>query len=380
MKITALFTINVFLVLLGCAYSSPDTDEETRVDFGSLKTIKSDEIISDYEYIQLESSKTSLLGAINQVEVYNDHIYILDKNRTNTIFVFSKEGKFISKLEAKGNGPGEFIAPNSFKIDKKGNIYILDRSLNKLLKYNSDNFKFVESILLPEPSPLSFSIIEDKCLFIYYYPLREKNKLNNKQIVIADKTGKIIQTLLDATPSSKILHGNSDNFYLYKEHLRMYPYFSNKIYELTNDSLINCYNLYWGGLTMPNEDLFIKSNNSGDIMKEILTDSANWIRLIYVYETEETLLLKYYIKQDFYLSYWNKLTNKVINTKVKNIIDNLDMGNCFPLPIGVYGEKIIGVINPFDITPEKIKDEKLLKLLENTDEESNPILVLYQLK
>ncbi len=29
MKITALFTINVFLVLLGCAYSSPDTDEES---------------------------------------------------------------------------------------------------------------------------------------------------------------------------------------------------------------------------------------------------------------------------------------------------------------------------------------------------------------
>ena len=41
-------------------------------------------------------------------------------------------------------------------------------------------------------------------------------------------------------------------------------------------------------------------------MKEILTGENDWIRLLYVYETNQMLVVKYYIKRDLYLSIRDK--------------------------------------------------------------------------
>ncbi len=131
---------------------------------------------------------------------------------------------------------------------------------------------------------------------------------------------------------------------------------------------------------MPDERLFDKHENSGDIMNEIFTGEKDWIRLLYVYETDDILLVKYYIKKDFYLSYWNKHTKKIVNTKAKSIIDDLGLGGTFPLPIGIHKEQMIGIINPFEVDIKQVKDKDLLSLLENMTEESNPLIIIYSLK
>ena len=129
------FTI-LICIFYGCAdIKQKDNSDGMTIDFGNLKSVKSSDIIAEHTYIKLESSDSSLLGSVNQIEISGDRIYILDRDKTNSIFVFSMQGKFVQKLEAKGNGPGEFIAPQSFKIDSNGYIYVLDRVLNRLLKY-----------------------------------------------------------------------------------------------------------------------------------------------------------------------------------------------------------------------------------------------------
>lgn len=376
----------VFTILTYALYGCTDIKQKDNcnggitIDFKNPQSIRSSDIITEHTYIKLETSDSSLLGSVNQIEILNDRIYILDKNKTNSIFIFSIQGEFIKKLEANGNGPGEFITPQSFKIDPKGYIYVLDRVLNRLLKYQLSDLSFIEEIRLPLPSPLSFSIINSSDLFIYYYPIRKNSDLNKKQLVIADKTGRIINTLYEGSSSGKILHGNPINIYTYKKETRVYPYFTNKIYKIENDSITNCYNLFWGKYAMPNEQLFDKYENSGDIMNEIFTGKKDWIRLLYVYETDDILLVKYYIKENFYLSYWNKHTKNIVNTKAKNIIDDLGLGGTFPLPIGIHEKKMIGIINPFEVDTKQVKDKKLSSLLENMTEESNPLIIIYSLK
>lgn len=381
-------TLNLlaFIILTYALYGCTDIKQKdncsggTTIDFKNPQSIRSSDIIAEHTYIKLETSDSSLLGSVNQIEILNDRIYILDKNKTNSIFIFSTQGEFIKKLEANGNGPGEFITPQSFKIDPKGYIYVLDRVLNRLLKYQLSDLSFIEEIRLPIPSPLSFSIINSSDLFIYYYPIRENSDLNKKQLVIADKTGRIIKTLYEGSSSGKILHGNPINIYTYKKETRVYPYFTNKIYKIENDSITNCYNLFWGKYTMPDEQLFDKYKNSGDIMNEIFTGEKDWIRLLYVYETDDILLVKYYIKENFHLSYWNKHTKKTVNTKAKSIVDDLGLGGTFPLPIGIREKQMIGIINPFEIDIKQVKDKELLSLLENMTEESNPLIIIYSLK
>lgn len=297
----------------------------------------------------------------------------------NTFNVFGMDGKFVMRLEGRGNGPGEFISPHSFWIDKRGYVLILDRQLNRLLKYRLTDLEFAGDVILPAPSPLSFAVIPDQETYIYYYPLRQKEAFSGKQYVVADNNGSVIRTFYDAPPAGRILHGCSANFYLFNGAIRTYPHFSNQVYELKDESFHSCYDFYWGDLKFPPSELFQKYNDSGEIMKRILTGDNEWIRLIYVYETAQMLSVRYYVKRDLYLSVWNKKENKVINVKGDMIVDDLGIGGSFPLPIAVYGDRFVGIINPFDIINDRVKDKRLMDLLDSESEENNPILVFYSL-
>ena len=51
---------------------------------------------------------------------------------------------------------------------------------------------------------------------------------------------------------------------------------------MDNDSLKVCREMKWGNRTLPETAVFEKSEDSGDVMREIL--SSDYIRFLYVYE------------------------------------------------------------------------------------------------
>lgn len=369
-------SVSLIFLLIGCNNPRETSTAAKTIDFGNLEPVKATQLMSACSYVALESSENSLLGNIRQLEISEGYIYILD-DKMNTFNVFSMDGKFIKRLEGLGNGPGEFISPHSFWIDKRAYVLILDRQLNRLLKYGLADLDFVEDITLPSPSPLSFAAIPGQETYIYYYPLRQEDVFSGKQFVVADGNGTVARTFYDAPPAGKILHGCSANFYLSDGNIRTYPYFSNQICELKGDSLGHCYELFWGNLQLPPIELFQKYETSGEVMKEILTGEDDWIRLLYVYETEQALAVKYYIKRNLYLSIWNKKKNNVFNVQGDKIVDDFGFGGKFPLPIATCDSLFVGAIYPFDVTMERVKDKRLMDLLDGQSEENNPVLVFY---
>lgn len=368
--------VSLMLFLMGCNDPKGANVGGCVVDFGKLELVEATQLISACSYVALESSENSLLGNIRQMEISGNYVYILD-DKMNTFNVFSMDGKFIKKLEGRGDGPGEFISPHSFWVDKRGYVLILDRQLNRLLKYGLPDLTFIGDIKLPAPSPLSFAMIPEQEEYIYYYPLREKDAFEGKQFVVTNGDGAVVRTFYDASPAGRILHGCSANFYVFNGNIRTYPYFSNQIYELNGGSFDNCYELFWGNLHFPPVELFQKSETSGEVMKEVLTGGSDWIRFLYVYETEWALAVKYYIKRDLYLSLWNKEENRILNVKGDKIVDNWGFGGKFPLPIATCDSLFVGAVYPFDVDREKVKDERLMDLLDGHPEENNPILVFY---
>ncbi|MEG0456489.1 MAG: 6-bladed beta-propeller, partial [Bacteroides sp.] len=165
------FALFGIMFLCSCCVNPPNTNktEEATVDFGNLKPTNASSLMADYSYVALESPEGALFGNMNQIEIYNDKIYILDNNKSNALYVFTTDGKYITKLEGVGDGPGEFISPHSFWIDRSGFIFILDRQLNRLLKYQLSDLHFLDNIVLPAPAPLSFASIPNQDLYIYYY-------------------------------------------------------------------------------------------------------------------------------------------------------------------------------------------------------------------
>ncbi|WP_291530366.1 6-bladed beta-propeller [Bacteroides sp. UBA939] len=376
-----LFTYLVFTIFVQCTSSSGSKDkdllEDARaIEFGKLEKEKTS-MLHELTFIKLETNDDCLIKQINQIQVFDNHIYVLD---VRGLYTFDMEGKYVRGLIASGDGPGEFLSPFSFWIDRSGFIFILDRQLNRLLKYDISNLIFVESIMMPFMSPISFAKMPDTELFIYYYPIRSIAGSASRQIIIADKQGVVHTELLEGDASGKILHGGCSNFYTEDSMLRFYPYFSNRIYTISADTLQNTYSLYFKENTFPDSNVFLKYDSSRDLMKELLSGDHQWIRLMYVYETDKSVVVKYYIKRDRYVGVWDKSSGKTINFKCDQVIDDMGLGGKFPLPIGVYGDQIIGVMHPSDLDRTQIKDPVLDRLMKTVEDSDNPVLAIYQFK
>ena len=53
------------------------------------------------------------------------YIYVLG-TFNNSVFKFSREGKFITRFGGRGNGRGQFTAPSAIGVDGQGRVYICD--------------------------------------------------------------------------------------------------------------------------------------------------------------------------------------------------------------------------------------------------------------
>lgn len=86
--------------------------------------------------IPLETTDDCLIGEITKLIYQDGRIYIGDA-MSKSVFVFDESGKFLSKVRAVGNGPGEYVNITSFVV-KERNILVYDHMMRRLLEYTAD--------------------------------------------------------------------------------------------------------------------------------------------------------------------------------------------------------------------------------------------------
>ena len=92
----------------------------------------------------------------------DDAIFILESDQEHGgMYVFDKEGRFVTRIGNRGRGPGEYILPMSFTIDSEL-IGILDGGMNKLLYYDIHTFEFVRQ--RPIFNSTYFEWLDDKTM------------------------------------------------------------------------------------------------------------------------------------------------------------------------------------------------------------------------
>ena len=74
------------------------------------------EIIKSVKFIPLEFKEECPISSISKLDFYNDTIFVLSRDG---LYLFTTEGKFICQFARKGQGPGEYILPIDFSIDKQ---------------------------------------------------------------------------------------------------------------------------------------------------------------------------------------------------------------------------------------------------------------------
>lgn len=375
----------VLLVLMEFSCSKKNNNDTNVIEYGSLvKNAKMSDLISDCRFIKLETDSESLLGSLDQVEIYKDKIIILDNYKAFSVYMFSIEGKFIQKM-GPGEGPGSFVYPGSFWLDGKGNILILDMMLDKLLKYKilDDKFQFVEEIKEPSPHPVSFAELPGSGLFAYYYPIQKNSPEDFKQYIVADKTGKVRNSYYRDSISGKFMNGNMLRFYRIGNEVKTIPFFSSKIYSIDDKSMNLCYNASWGNASFPDDKFFVKYDfgRSAELGDKLFEETLDWIRCMYAIETPGHVFIKYYKGQDGYISVFNKGSHQAINVKNTDIQDNLGIGGEFPEPRSTFrNDHLVGYLEMAKMDKDKIRNGELKKMIAGLSEDDNPIVIIFKLK
>lgn len=373
------FLLSILLLITSYSCTNPkSSDFQSKiVNFGNIKAYKTSDLISEIDFVKLETNSSSHFGKIDQIMIYNNKIYILDSYPgPPSVFVFSIDGKFINKIMNVGNGPGEYLSADCFGIDKnKGLILLLDRQSNTIVRYRIGDLSFVDKLKIQTPTPASFIYNPAENLYYYYYSLKDNN---NKHIEITTEKGATVNKLIDPEPSGRIVHGCQCNFYHFEDNICVFPYFSNKIYTVNKDTAYVKYELLFGDNKMPDQDLFTNNSSSGAIMKEMMSGDEGRIRMLVPYELADQILVKYYIKKDVFIGAWHKSKSQSINFKYSDLTDDMGIGGKFPLPIGVFKDKFIGALNTYDIDTSCVKNAQLKLHIKNTSDSDNPILVLFK--
>ncbi|MDD2244744.1 MAG: 6-bladed beta-propeller [Dysgonamonadaceae bacterium] len=77
-------------------------------DIAQDKKISMDSLIEYMEYITPEFTNESMLSKYDKILFSEEYLFILENNVNNkAVFIFGLDGKYISKVNSIGQGPGE---------------------------------------------------------------------------------------------------------------------------------------------------------------------------------------------------------------------------------------------------------------------------------
>lgn len=197
-----LFCILVSVFIISC--SKPQVQQDIPMD-GAYYTIdldgKKETSIPLSSYFKgvrtviLETNEDCLIGSIDEIQVFDKHIYILDSNKSKSLFVFDINGKFIRKIGSIGNAPGEYIGPGDFTLDTKNRIIYLCDINNRVHKYDLDG-TYLHTITI-EKSDFNALFIQFYKDRLYASPLWWKKSGDNYMLLEIDpNNGQILSRLL----------------------------------------------------------------------------------------------------------------------------------------------------------------------------------------
>ena len=113
------FFVNILFFLLSCGGK-----QQGGIPVYSVDVLQRDSVnhfFSGYEYVMLETNENCLLGEVKGMKVYDSVIGIRERER---ILLFGHDGKFISKIDKKGRGAGEYLSVEDFCV-RDSLVYVL---------------------------------------------------------------------------------------------------------------------------------------------------------------------------------------------------------------------------------------------------------------
>ena len=385
--LTFLYTLPLF------SFNCEEYTQEGNINVNNSKTISIssiEEAIQDSIYfkeakiINLETIDESLLSEIRRIFMDDNKLFIYD-GKMNEIFMFDTTGKYINKINRKGEGPGEYVQLSDFTIDpQKKQIVLLCAIPEKQMYFSYDG-----KLLKEEKNHEFYSRFSLDKNYIYF---ERTNK--NSQIHTLNKETK--EKKESMTPINiKNSYYTKGNSFTNCGNILFSRRFDNSIYELSDGLIQKKYDINFKGHSFPKQlideaDITVIKNECDE--HEYIFSMSN------VIENNKNIL--FYTNMGIFI--YNKNTDvlkgykQIQNTKLPIIdypfiyyipIENTNKIACSidePSFIKHIAEQINNNPNSDKIKEIKSKYPNLIKEIttigEKIVDENNPLLFIYELK
>lgn len=93
------------------------------------------DLVTQYKSIHLGENSITPITYINFLLEYNNNIFIIDRQGNQVLRFDSDDGKFINFIGKSGNGPGEFILPQFLDVSND-TVFLLDSRRKKIIYFD----------------------------------------------------------------------------------------------------------------------------------------------------------------------------------------------------------------------------------------------------
>ena len=337
--------------------------------------IKLSTIASNIEYIALETNKNCLIA---NMAIYSTNNKIV-ANGDRACYVFErKTGSFIRQIASFGQGPGEYTEGVPDFWDAKNEQVCFWGHMNYMF-YNLDG-TFSHQVGRFRHYIRPFVPYED------FYVGYVSNRLATatSRIAFYDKKG----ILVDSIPNyrswkrTKTSYGNSGYetcMYLFNNSLYYKDIYCDTLYQIKDFELHPRYVFNTGGLAVPYE---IQEGGRYEFTEDITDKYEKYINIIKILEDNRYLYITFDYRKKFYrIVYDKKDDNK--NAFSPLFVNDLDGGFAFWPEKMISDNEMMCVFSAeqlLTLDKSKITDEKLKNILNNLQEDDNPVVAIVTLK
>lgn len=148
--------IIIFLINFSCNFRENSENFENaeyviKIDVKKLQNKDFESIMYSPKTVLLQENENYIIGEISKVMMTDEYIFVLDKRKAKTIFMFHKDGSFIQPIGKMGNGEGEYTSPDAFYVDNADReVVVLDRNKRNFLFFDF-NGKYLRHLRIDFP-------------------------------------------------------------------------------------------------------------------------------------------------------------------------------------------------------------------------------------
>lgn len=387
-RIVALIALGLYL--FSCNNAQFTESDLIIIDINKLKArnpldIDNNGVFDSCRFVKLETNELSLLGDVKKILITDSLFFVSDEN--NKLLVFDHFGQFKNAISNIGSGPNEILSLTDFCVDEKLNsVYIYDAVALKLYEYSFDgeltNVVDVKSDYFGVFS--SMQVLKNGDLLLIMFNQKE-SRYNYRVLSKAKRFKQNIDLLKYRVVGDDFISFGSEQKIGVNDHdVFALSFLSDTIYTFTDNNYTLPKFVYRGNLAIFEIYDKLDRNISQDVTLFVkkLRDENYSLGLTNLFCTNEYLLFNSFENETQYSVFWSIKENEGCFVKdyfSYNIFSSIGQikttyKNAFVSYIPAY--KAIDCQG----SEYRFSDKKIEAIVEDLNEEDNPIIGFYYIK